>query len=309
MRDLREQIALYAAYPLHMLIHGETGTGKELVAQSLHARSKRADGPFMPVDCSTLRDSLFESQLFGHVRGSFTGAERETLGFIRAADGGTLFLDEIGELPLDLQAKLLRCVQEGEVIPVGATAPVKVNFRIIAATHRDLAAMVEQGTFRHDLYYRLRQKELTLPPLRQRQEDIPQLCEHLLQRIATQFEEAPRKLSEEALVWICKQPLMGNVRQLHSILGEAHIEAQDGVIYLHHLPGYDHQNEWHGQEGQRVGSVWDFELLQKNHIEAALLEVGGCQAAAARLLNIDRRRVYRMVSRYKLQHLVKRRIT
>ena len=153
--DLQDQIQRVAARSCTVLINGESGTGKELTARQIHASSSRASGPFVPVDCATLRDSLFESQVFGHVKGAFTGAGRATIGFFRAADGGTLFLDEVGELSIGIQAKLLRCIQESAVVPLGDVRPIPVDVRIIAATHRDLEDMVGQGAFRGDLYYRL----------------------------------------------------------------------------------------------------------------------------------------------------------
>src|SRR2546421_12611563 len=184
MLRLRRMIDALGARDCTALIQGESGSGKELTAREIHMRSARRAGPFVPVDCTTLRDTLFESQLFGHVRGAFTGADRPTLGFYRAADGGTLFLDEIGELPLQSQAKLLRCTQEGTVPPLGATAGMAADVRVIAATHRDLGAMAKAGTFREDLYYRLNVARLRLPPLRERRADIPLLVRHALQDFA-----------------------------------------------------------------------------------------------------------------------------
>jgi len=166
LRRLNELIGVVAARACTVLVHGESGTGKEMTARCIHAQSPRAAKPFIAVDCTTLRDTLFESQLFGHMRGAFTGAEQPTLGFFRAADGGTLFLDEIGELPLHIQAKLLRCIQEGAVVPLGSVHPIAVNVRIVAATHRDLENMVRSGAFREDLYYRLNVVRLEVPPLR-----------------------------------------------------------------------------------------------------------------------------------------------
>src|SRR4051812_32073468 len=195
MQKLSAQIDALGRRQCTALLQGESGTGKELAARMIHARSARVSGPFVPVDCTTLRDTLFESQLFGHTRGAFTGADRSTLGFFRAAEGGTLFLDEIGELAPQSQAKLLRCIQEGTVVPMGATAGVRVNVRVIAATHRDLAAMVQRNEFRQDLYYRLNVACLRLPPLRERREDIPLLVEHALQELAQDYQEPARQVS------------------------------------------------------------------------------------------------------------------
>src|SRR5262245_47953504 len=195
MQRLRRLIEALGGRDCTVLIQGESGTGKELAAREIHQRSARRAGPFVPVDCTTLRDTLFESQLFGHVRGAFTGADKPTLGFFRSADLGTLFLDEIGELPLHIQAKLLRCIQEGEVVPLGAVTPIKVNVRIIAATHRELAAMVREGTFRADLYYRLNVASLNVPPLRMRKEDIALLTRHTLDDLARIYQEPGKTLA------------------------------------------------------------------------------------------------------------------
>jgi len=221
MRRLASQIDALGRRHCTVLLQGESGTGKELAARSIHAHSTRAGAPFVPVDCTTLRDTLFESQLFGHTRGAFTGADRTTLGFFRAAEGGTLFLDEIGELQPQSQAKLLRCIQEGVVVPMGATAGVHVNVRVIAATHRDLAAMVRQGEFREDLYYRLNVACLRLPPLRERREDIPLLVKHALAELACDYQEPQRRLSPAAMQVLSAHAWPGNVRELMNAVEHA----------------------------------------------------------------------------------------
>src|SRR5262245_34244773 len=175
---LQSQIELIAPRSATVLIEGETGVGKEVAARQIHSLSPRASRPFVPVDCSVFSTELMESQLFGHVKGAFTGAVAPALGFLRCADGGTLFLDEIGELPLFVQAKLLRCIQERMVVPVGGVEPISVDLRIIAATHRDLAAMVRDGSFRQDLYFRLNVVRLTIRPLRERRDEILPLANH-----------------------------------------------------------------------------------------------------------------------------------
>lgn len=307
MQQLHEQVRRIAGYPVTVLIHGESGTGKELVAQSLHALSPRADNPMIPVDCSTLRDTLFESQLFGHVRGAFTNAERETLGFIRAADGGTLFLDEIGELPLDVQAKLLRCVQEGQVIPLGGIKPVKVDVRIIAATHRNLQDMVADGLFRADLYHRLNQTQLYVPPLRERLEDLWPLCEHFLQQIADQFQEPRRHLSDGAFELLAGYHWPGNVRELGNVLTDACLKTHDSTIYPYDLPSLVQEACAVDDTGSNGQGIWDLELMTRHLVERALLEANGCQSRAARLINVERRRFGRMVKRFQLNHLTRRR--
>lgn len=193
-----------------VLIHGESGTGKELVARYIHASSPRRGKPFVPVDCTALRDTLFESQLFGHVKGAFTGADRCTLGFVRAADGGTLFLDEIGELPLALQPKLLRVLETKQVDPVGGPRPVAVDFRLVAATNRDLAAQVRAGRFREDLYYRIAVLGVHVPPLRERPEDVPLLWAHFTQEHGGRDVATTPALLQR----LRSRPWPGNVREL-----------------------------------------------------------------------------------------------
>ena len=219
-----------------MLIEGETGVGKEIAAREIHACSRRADKPFVPVDCTAFSSDLIESQLFGHVKGAFTGAVSAALGFIRCADGGTLFLDEIGELPLGVQAKLLRCLQERAVVPLGDVEPVAVNLRVVAATHRDLAGMVCAGTFRQDLYFRLNVVRLTIPPLRQRRDDIVPLAMFFLDELARVYNE-PRKLlglsAQEALV---RYGWPGNIRQLRNSVERAFLYSSERTIEAAHLP-------------------------------------------------------------------------
>src|SRR3954453_13838847 len=192
---LRAHIELIAPRSATVLIEGETGAGKEVAARQIHALSPRATRPFVPVDCTVFSTELMESQLFGHVKGAFTGAVAASLGFVRWADGGTLFLDEIGELPLFVQSKLLRCIQERPVVPVGGVEPIPVDLRVIAATHRDLAAMVREGTFRQDLYFRLNVVRLTIQPLRERREEILPLAKHFISDIASAYDEPVKELS------------------------------------------------------------------------------------------------------------------
>jgi transcriptional regulator with PAS, ATPase and Fis domain len=197
-----------------VLLEGESGTGKELLARRIHSRSSRADGPFIPVNCPAITESLFESQFYGHVKGSFTGAASDTLGIVRAAEGGTLLLDEIGELPLHLQSKLLRLLQEHEVIPVGATHAVPVNVRFIASTNCNLPRRVTGGTFRADLYHRLNIVRIEIPPLRNRTEDIEPLLKYYLEYFAKQYAMPLRHLSPYLRACLVKYPWPGNVREL-----------------------------------------------------------------------------------------------
>jgi DNA-binding NtrC family response regulator len=211
---LRALTQAVASKDATVLIQGQSGTGKELVARTIHAQSRRVAGPFVAVDCTGLRDTLLESQLFGHVKGAFTGADQSTLGFVRSADGGTLFLDEIGEMDIKTQAKLLRCIQERSVVPLGSVRPVPVNVRFVAATHRDLRGMVARGEFREDLYFRLDVVRLPVPSLSERVVDIPELCEHFLQQIASLYGEDRVTLPPEVVEALCAYSWPGNVREL-----------------------------------------------------------------------------------------------
>ncbi|MEG0922515.1 MAG: sigma-54 dependent transcriptional regulator [Comamonas sp.] len=218
MQQVRDRVTKVASSMAPILVRGESGTGKELVAQALHAHSQRANGPMVAVNCGAIPENLLEAEFFGAKKGSYTGASQDREGFFQAAHGGTLLLDEIGELPLAMQAKLLRAIQERKIRPLGAQQEESVDVRIVSATHRDLAADVQSGRFRQDLYYRLNVIEIFIPPLRERREDLPTLCEVLLQRIARDSGQAVPPLTQEALNTIASYPLEGNVRELENLL-------------------------------------------------------------------------------------------
>ncbi|WP_298433224.1 sigma-54 dependent transcriptional regulator [Ottowia sp.] len=221
MQRVKQSVAKVASSMAPVLVHGESGTGKELVARAIHACSHRGDGPFVPVNCGAIPENLLEAEFFGALKGSYTGAAQDRLGFFQAASGGTLFLDEIGDLPLAMQAKLLRAIQERKVRPLGATLEEPVDARIVSATHRDLGAEVHAGRFRQDLFYRLNVIEIVVPPLRQRREDLPQLCEALLARIARESGAKGYRLSAAQFEAISQLPLEGNVRELENVLHRA----------------------------------------------------------------------------------------
>src|SRR3984957_2933519 len=239
-------------YPV--LILGESGTGKELVARSIHFSGSRRNDPFVPVDCSSLVPTLIESELFGHIKGAFTGANRAKEGLLAAADGGTVFLDEIGELPLDLQAKLLRPLQEKEVRPVGATHAVPISARVLAATNRDLTAMVAQGRFRKDLYFRLNVVNLKIPPLRDRREDIPVLISHFLAR--TQRSTGRQHIfTDEAMQLMQDYHWPGNVRELENAIERLCTLSSGALLNLADLPSQLQEFRLQTLQAQQVASV------------------------------------------------------
>ena len=219
--ELRATVAKVARSQAPVYIGGESGVGKELVARTIHADGARAAAPFVPVNCGAIPTELMESEFFGHRKGSFTGAHADKAGLFQAADGGTLFLDEVAELPLPMQVKLLRAIQEKSIRPVGASAEVPVDVRILSATHKDLAALVDQGKFRHDLYYRINVIELRVPPLRERGDDLAGLAGTILQRLATAQERSTPVLGDDALAALRAYPFPGNVRELENILERA----------------------------------------------------------------------------------------
>jgi DNA-binding NtrC family response regulator len=230
MREVFERVRKVANSPATVLVLGESGTGKELVARAIHAQSPRGEGPLVAVNCAAIPEGLLESELFGHEKGAFTGAQAAHPGLVESADGGTLFLDEMGELPAPAQARLLRMMQDGEVRRVGATRPRKVDVRIIAATHRDLPRRVQEGTFRQDLYFRLRVVEIRLPPLRERGEDLSALAKHLLEKACRRLNRPAAAFSSEAMETLLEHSWPGNVRELENAIERAVILADGPVI-------------------------------------------------------------------------------
>jgi DNA-binding NtrC family response regulator len=290
-----------------VLILGESGTGKELVARTIHAFGPHASKPFLPVDCGSLVPTLIESELFGYVKGAFTGANRSKDGLLVSAEGGTVFLDEIGELSLDLQAKLLRALQEGEVRPVGATHRVPIKARIVAATNRDLAAMVDRGAFRKDLYYRLNVVTLRLPALRDRREDIPLLAAHFLDRISREL-GAKFMLSDEALRTMMRYDWPGNVRELEYAVERACALCSGPVLRLGDLPTQLQQeglaaervlaNGDHPESETAVPGVTTLADLERQAILGAIRTLHGDKLRAARLLGIGKTTLYRKLKEY-----------
>jgi DNA-binding NtrC family response regulator len=291
MLRLKEMVVRVAPTDTSVLIQGESGVGKELVAKALHLHSKRKSEVFMPVDCASLSDNIFESELFGHTKGAFTGAEHNALGLFRAADKGTVFLDEIGELAMKMQAKLLRVLQEREVRPVGSMTRKKVDVRIIAATNINLSRAVSEGTFRQDLYYRLSSITLTVPPLRARTDDIPDLCRNILLKNAE--DAVPTKqISKEALQVLQSAPLYGNVRELENVLKSAATFCSGEIIMpvdLHIDAQSNSTSSW--QSEQMV-------LDEEGSLRRALEIAGGSRRQAAKNLNISESTLYRRLREF-----------
>jgi two-component system response regulator HydG len=294
MRALQASIDRVAASTAPVLIMGETGVGKELVAQAIHTRGERRGGPFVAVNTSAVQDDLFESELFGHVRGAFTGAVQARNGLLTEADGGTLFLDEIGDMPLGMQAKLLRVIQFGEVRPVGSDRPHRVDVRVIAATHRDLPAFVRDGRFREDLYFRLNVLPILVPPLRARRDDIPALAQHFLSEARQRSPRTPvRVIGEEALRLLAGAPWPGNVRELASAIERAVVFSSDEVLAPEHLsptPAAPTQTpSWPAMDH----APWTLQRLNHAYTEWVLSQTGGDKPRAAEILGIDLSTLYR----------------
>lgn len=303
MIELRRAIAAVGPRRCTVLIRGETGTGKELVARGIHVSSRRHNGPFVPVDCTALPETLIDSQLFGHVKGAFTDAAFETLGFVRAANGGTLFLDEIGELPLIAQAKLLRCIQERAVTPVGAVESVPVNVRIIAATHRDIPAMVAEGEFREDLFYRLNVATIDVAPLRHREQDTPDLAAHFLRELADLYDEPVKRLSADAMRTLQRYHWPGNVRQLSNAIEHAVVFCADRVIGVGDLPNLVCERD--AGEPDPAAPIPTLEDAERQLIARALRMTNGNQSQAARLIGVERHRLRRKITRYRMQPMTR----
>jgi DNA-binding NtrC family response regulator len=280
-------------YPV--LILGESGTGKELVARSIHFSGPRRNKPFCPVDCSSLTATLVESELFGYVKGAFTGAQQTRAGLFESADGGTIFLDEIGDLPIDLQSKLLRVLQEREVRPVGSTQRVHVDVRVIAATNRDLDSAVRNNAFRQDLYFRLNVLQVKLPPLRDRKSDIPFLVATFLEKFSD-LQRPVRTIAEDAMRRLMAYDWPGNVRELENAIERAVAIGSGPILHLGDLPSnLQYRSD---EKPLEVDEVLPLEDLERRAIFRALHETGGDKLAAARLLGIGKTTLYRKLKQY-----------
>jgi DNA-binding NtrC family response regulator len=301
--EVMKTVARVAPAQTTVLVTGETGTGKELVARILHGYSSRGEHHFVAVNCSALAEGLLESELFGHVRGAFTGAASSRPGLFREADHGTLFLDEVGDISPALQARLLRAVQEHEVVPVGSETPIKVDVRLVAATHRDLSAMVREGKFREDLYYRLNVVSIGLPPLRERRQDIPLLIDFFLRKLAERHGRGRIALDPSAQARLLAYDWPGNVRELENVLERALVLAAQDVIGPEHLPGEVGSRPPRRADGTEGSRVAEPELIplsdvERRHVLHVLEACGGNRERTSRILGISQRTLTRMLKRW-----------
>ena len=296
MEDLLRQARLVADSDASVLIYGESGTGKELLARAIHRASRRRDKPFVAVNCGAIPEPLLESELFGHARGAFSGAVQAHKGLFQAADGGTIFLDEIGDMPLALQVKLLRVLQDNEVRPVGATQPVPVDVRVISATHRDLDAQRAAGQFREDLYYRLNVVSLKLPALADRREDIPLLATHWLRKLAERYKRPVPTLAPDAMALLIAAPWPGNVRQLLNLLEQAVALATTSLIP---------ESLVQGALREDASALVPFEearkTFERDYLVRLLKITGGNVTQAAMLAKRNRTEFYKLLQRHRLE--------
>jgi two-component system response regulator HydG len=304
MRRVVERLKQVAPTNATVLITGESGTGKELAAKALHVNSPRRHKPFVPLNCAALSENILESELFGHVKGAFTGAERERKGYFEQANGGTLFLDEVGDIPLATQVKLLRVLESGEIVRVGANDPIKVNVRLISATNRELSDAIAAGTFRPDLYHRIKVVTIKIPPLRQRRDDIPLLIEHFLKEFASAHGKSVTGVSPSARKALMASHWPGNVRELRNVIESMVVMDLDGVLDLDDLPedlqgaaGPAASASSAGADGL-IGRPLDD--VERHYIAETLKLTGGNREEAAKVLGIGERTLYRKIKDFGL---------
>jgi DNA-binding NtrC family response regulator len=298
---LKETAKKIARSDSTVLIEGESGTGKELIARAIHYHSARSGKPFITINCAALPENLLESELFGHVKGSFTGAIKDKDGLIKVADGGTFFLDEVGMTSLAIQAKLLRVLEEKEVTPVGETVPLKVDVRLIAATNADLEQEVKQGNFRADLYYRLHVIPITLPPLRNRKDDIKLLSSYFVKQYCQKMKMDEKTLSDEAMGVLVSYRWPGNVRELENSIEHAVLLSRGTQITLADLPQKLREEEKIDLVSEEKTSVPSLETVEKSYIFWVLTQTGWQKGKAASILGIDSSTLYRKIEKYRLK--------
>ena len=300
MRQLYQLLTSAAASEAPVILYGESGTGKELAAAALHHLSPRSRGPFIKVNSAALNQSLLESELFGHVKGAFTGADRTRVGRFEAAHQGTIFLDEIGDLPLDTQAKLLRVLQEKVIEKVGDHRPVPVDVRIITATHQDLPLLIKEGRFREDLFFRINVIPIHLPPLRERREDIPLLVEHFLERVAAKTQKPITGLSREALEICCRYDWPGNVRELMNVIDYAFVLCSKGAILPEHLPAQLTGKRPAPPQPRRPETI-GLQRVTREEVVQALQAAQGQKSKAAALLGVSRVTLWKWLKEHNIR--------
>jgi DNA-binding NtrC family response regulator len=299
--QLKELVTRAAATDSTVLLRGESGTGKELLARALHVLSPRQAAPFVSLNCAALPDTLLESELFGHVKGSFTGAVRDKEGLLLSASGGTFFLDEIGEASPAIQVKVLKALEEKIITPVGSTQPVEVDVRLVAATNVDLEAMVKEGRFRPDLFYRLNVIPIQIPPLRDRKDDIPLLVDHFRARIAERTHSEPKQINQEAMAALLSYSWPGNVRELEHMLERAILFAKGKRVSAADFPDKLRANTPQPVAYDERAATPTLETIEKAYIAWVLQQTGGQKSKAASILGIDSSTLYRKIDRYGLK--------
>ena len=294
MKALRQQLALMAGTNGRVLIYGESGTGKELAAHALHALSPRAAKPFVEVNCAAISEGLIESELFGHMKGSFTPAHERKVGKFQKADGGTLFLDEVGDMSLLTQSKVLRVLEDQRFEPVGAAESIQVDVRVVAATNKNLEVEIGRGNFREDLFYRLNVIPFHVPPLRERKEDIPALAVYFLEEFARAYGRKPKELTPQALDALESHHWPGNVRELRNLIERIVILNPQSRIDARHIPLHLARKPAHDRPAERYGSLQDVrEAAEREYILKKLEEANGNVSRAAELLGLERSNLYR----------------
>ena len=302
MRAVITRLKQVAPSDIPVLITGESGTGKELFAQALHNNSKRAKKTFVPLNCAGLSESILEDELFGHVRGAFTGADKDRQGRFEYADGGTLFLDEVGDMPMLMQAKLLRVLESGEVVRLGANETKHVSVRLVSATNHDVDELVKTGGFREDLFFRIKGAEIHLPALRERREDIPLLVQHFVNKYANEMDKPALSVSEDAMMMLMQQDWPGNVRQLINAVQNSVILCDGDKIEPRHLPPEIQQGaSGDAPTGNFTGGGMSLDQLEKHAIREALRVTAGNREQAAKMLGIGERTLYRKLKEYGLK--------
>jgi DNA-binding NtrC family response regulator len=301
MRQIFELVTRVSDLAVNVLILGESGTGKEMIARAIHQNSARAENSFIPINCAAIPETLLESELFGYVRGAFTDAHKDRRGLFQAAKGGVLFLDEISEIPLSLQAKLLRVIEDKEVRPLGANQGEKVDVRLVSACNRDLERLVQEGRFRQDLYYRLNVIRIDLPPLRERAEDIPILIEHFMRKFGNQSRRHLDGVEPEALAALTRYPWPGNVRELEHTIERAVLLGKRALIGLEDLPSsFAGRSDEVFPVAEAVAKSYTLRDLERDYIMRVMETTNGNKTEAARILGVDRTTLYRKLEEYKV---------